>query len=890
MLRNLKPIGYFCFALALILSLELIGLNAAESKIRASDRPNPNQARQFLEQGIELYEQEAFTSARNIWLKSGLLYAQQQDILGEALALNNLALAHQQLGEWGQSQQAIAKSLKLLQEGETLAQQPGYWEILAKASNTEGNWQWQTGQIQLALASWQNTTKYYTLADYQPGAIKAQINQAKALQGLGFTVRAVKLLTTVNQSLAQEPNSELKAIGLRYLGIGYRNLGQLAESAEILQQSINITPQDRPNNLGWLELGNTYRQQRDRNLAIGKETLAQEYFEQAMQAYEQAATSEGLALRAQLNQLSLLIEAGESAKAAEFSQKISFPVDLEANRANVYALLNYSRSLVCLHSPVTTVPICNSQSDSSIPQSEALSEIDFNQITATINLAIAQAQSLQDTIAEAQALSQLAEVDELQGNWEAARKLSQQALLSLEGTSSADITYLLHWQLGRILRQQGKLSEAILAYNQAIAALEAVRENILSIDPLVQFSFRDRVEPVYREAAELLLTTQGNTTPSQQNLQQAIRIVDALQLAELENFLGCDLSRLINLDETTVDPTAAQIYPIILSDRLITIIALPGKPLEYREIKVSQEQVTTTLTNLQNNLSQPGKTPELLQQAQQVYQWLLQPLESLLTANSQIKTLVFVPDSLLRNIPFNILYDGKQYFIEKGYALAVSPRLELFAPTPSSKPLNILTGGVEISQTIEGINFPAIAQVQQELNQIATEIPTNEPLLNEAFTEANIKQQLQQGDFSAIHWKTHGVFSSDPTETFLVAYQDSIKANELQLLVQTAIQEEQKPLELLVLSACETAKGDNRAILGLAGLTVKTGARTALSTLWRADDRATTLLMTRFYQQLVQPGTTKAEALRQAQLYLINEEGYFAPHYWGTYILVGNWL
>ena len=119
--------------------------------------------------------------------------------------------------------------------------------------------------------------------------------------------------------------------------------------------------------------------------------------------------------------------------------------------------------------------------------------------------------------------------------------------------------------------------------------------------------------------------------------------------------------------------------------------------------------------------------------------------------------------------------------------------------------------------------------------------------------------------------------------------QDSIKANELRSLLQTASQGGQEPLELLVLSACETARGDNRAILGLAGLTVTTGARSALSTLWRADDRATTLLMSRFYQQLTL-GSTKADALRKAQLSLLEEEGYFAPYYWGTYVLIGNWL
>ncbi|MEO1404666.1 MAG: CHAT domain-containing protein, partial [Cyanobacteria bacterium J06635_1] len=132
------------------------------------------------------------------------------------------------------------------------------------------------------------------------------------------------------------------------------------------------------------------------------------------------------------------------------------------------------------------------------------------------------------------------------------------------------------------------------------------------------------------------------------------------------------------------------------------------------------------------------------------------------------------------------------------------------------------------------------------------------------------------------------VFSSDPSGTYLVAYQDSITANELNTLLQTLGQRD--PLELMVLSACATAQGDRRAVLGLAGVAVRAGARSTLSTLWRADDDATTRLMTRFYAALLEPDMTKAKALQQAQLGLLREEGYPAPYFWGTYLLVGNWL
>ena len=495
-----------------------------------------------------------------------------------------------------------------------------------------------------------------------------------------------------------------------------------------------------------------------------------------------------------------------------------------------------------------------------------------------------------DTIAEAQALSQLAELSELKNDYQTAKAVNQKALLLLEGKSVPDLTYRLKWQLGRILRQQQNMSAATAAYQEAIADLERVRENIVFIDPQAQFSFRDRIEPVYREYAELLLTAVGDRPIAQNNLRLAVRAIDALQLAELENFLGCDLSQLIELDETTIDTTAAQIYPLVLSDRLITIIEIPDRPLIYREVRVERSQVEATVNEFQTNLTQPARTPEVLELGQQIYQWAIAPWESILTENPQIETLVMLPDSLLRNVPFAVLYDGEQYLLEKGYTFAITPRLELFAPSPSPDSLKVLTGGVELAQTIEGIAFPPIIQVEEELAQIATEVNTsNPPLLNEAFTSDNIQRELERGKFSAIHWKTHGVFSSDPAETFLVAYEDSIKANDLQSLVQTASQEGEEPLELLVLSACETARGDSRAILGLAGLTVRTGARTALSSYWRADDRATTLLMTYFYRRL-DAGETKAEALRQAQLYLLQEEGYFAPHHWGTYVLVGNWL
>ena len=885
----LKPrlVGYFVLTLALLVLLEVSNVtplvSARENYHLASVKLDP--ARELLEQGIRLYEMESFADAKELWTRSASLYARQENFLGQALALNNLALAYQHLEQWSESGTSIAKSLKLL-DSATLKQQPGYEEILAKALNTKGNWEWATGSIERAAAIWEQALTYYVRLADTTGIIKTKIERAKALQALGFNLQATELLETLFEDLQQQPSLELKALGLRYLGNALRNIGKLERSEQVLLESVDLSPKNSSLSLAWLEVGNTQRELSDRFLVLGKETQAADYLDKAMQSYqtaEQFASSQML-LRINLNQLSLLVESGryDRAKTLLSQQNFQSQLELPATRTNIYARLNYAQSLTYLQWQAKTTP----SQQSSPTNSDNSYQME---IIETLHKAIAMARSLNDTMVEARAIGQLARVYELQQNFITAKKLNQEALLLLGDRQAPDLVYILAWQLGRISKQQRQPEAAILAYQQAISSLEIVRGNILYIDPQVQFDFRDRIEPVYREYADLLLTTKESTTPSQENLRQAIKAINALQLAELENYLGCKLSQLIKLNETVVDSTAAKIYPIILADRLTIITEIPGQPLNFKETKISDTEVKATLIALQNNLSQPGKTPEVLQSAQKIYQWLFSPIESLLAA-SEIKTLVFVPDNLLRNIPLAVLYDGQQYLLEKKYALAVSPQLELFAPAASTTSLKVLIGGVEISQTVEGIEFPEIEQVEQELIQISQEINTNNPLLNEEFTKVNIEQKLQTGNFSAIHWKTHGIFSSNPAETFLVAYQDSIKADELQSLIRKASNGGLEPIELLVLSACETARGDSRAVLGMAGLTVRAGARTTLSTLWRANDRATTLLMTEFYQQLSQPGTTKAKALRQAQLSLIENEGYFAPYYWATYLLVGSWI
>jgi CHAT domain-containing protein len=164
-------------------------------------------------------------------------------------------------------------------------------------------------------------------------------------------------------------------------------------------------------------------------------------------------------------------------------------------------------------------------------------------------------------------------------------------------------------------------------------------------------------------------------------------------------------------------------------------------------------------------------------------------------------------------------------------------------------------------------------------------------LLNQEFTTQRLQFQVNARPFSVIHLATHGEFSANPDQTFILAWDRKIKVNELNTLLRARDEQREEPIELLVLSACETAAGDRRAALGIAGIAVRAGARSTLASLWSVNDASTALLMGEFYRAIGDSQMTKAEALRQAQLMLLKDSYYGPrPYYWAPYILLGNWL
>ncbi|MGK7900265.1 MAG: CHAT domain-containing protein [Hormoscilla sp.] len=869
-----------------ILSIVLIS-NALPAQAQQAPRPIPHPGTvgdahptvqstdiALLKQGKQSFDAQRFSEAARVWERAASSLEAKGDGLNQALTGSYLSLAYQKLGRWQEAESAIANSLSLLQEKKSP-------QIMATVLNAKGNLELGLGKSAKAVETWAKTASYYRQAGDMQGVIGTQINQAQALQALGMYLKAKKTLKAVEISLENQPPSMVKLMGLLSLSNALRAIGELEESQKLLQQSLTIAEElEVPTATAtvYLSMGNTALALSQRAENDGDRKQAQAQRQAALSAYQQAGNLSQVSIQrveAQLNLLDLLVETRELGQGKELLSEIeSQLLQLPASRRSIYARSKFAEILW--------------QTTQSKGVENLASQGKIAQLLAS---AIKQGESLKDDRASSYALGKLGELYASAGRWSEAEELTKQGLGKAQTIQAADISYRWQWQLGRILKAQGKDSEATAAYQIAYENLKSLRTDLVAINPDnpdFQFSFRESVEPVYREFVELLLTTDKGVQPSQKNLLQARQVIESLQLAELDNFFreACLDAQTLSIDE--IDPQAASIYGIILSDRVDAIVTLPGGKLRHYSTAVPKREVEDTLRKLRQNLGNRRFirfNRRILPLSQQVYDWVIRPIEAELQ-QQEVKTLVFVLDGLLRNIPMAVLHDGQQYLIEK-YGIALVPGLQLIEAQPLTRQqIGVLSAGLSEARH----NFSPLPNVEVELNQILQQIQATQLLLNQDFTSAALQSQINESPFPVVHIATHGQFSSQAEDTFILAYDRPIDVKELDIFLRRRGEQSSQPIELLVFSACETAKGDERAALGLAGVAVRAGARSTLATLWKVSDESTATLMIEFYQELAKPGTSKAEALRRAQVSLLKQQKFASPYYWAPYVMVGNWL
>ncbi len=813
-----------------------------------------NNAPSLLSQGQINYDAGRFADAAIAYQQALDRYEQAGDRLNQALSLNHLSLAYQELGQWQQAEAAIHQSLNLLKTQSDAG-------ILAQALNTQGSLKLATGQTEAALKTWQEAENAYAQARDEMGVLGSKINQAQALQSLGMFRRSLNIIEQVQQALKTQPNSSMKATGLHSLGLVWQAIGNLKQSQNVLKESLAVAQTLNSSSdisAALFSLGNTAR-------GLEETSAALQYYLRAAET----ATSSLSQVEAQLNQLKLLIYLKGLTNTWALLPSIQTDLaKLPPSRDAIYAEVNFAESLMQLLEVQQT-------NNTNIPNHQDIAQL--------LAKAVQQAKTLNDQKAESLALGTLGKLYITTQQWSEAQSLIQQALILSGRINATDISYQWQWQLAQLLTHRGDIKSAIAANQEAVNILKSLRSDLVAMNPDVRFSFQEQIEPIYRNLVSLLLQS-----PSQDNLKQARNVIESLQLAELENFFrtACLRAKAEQIDTVIEqgDRTAAVIYPIILPDRLAVIVSLPGQPLRQYSTKLSQEAVEKTISQMRQTMSLAFSQQEGIVVSQKVYDWLIRPVEAQLVEQG-IKTLVFVLDGVLRNVPMAALHDGQQYLIEK-YSIALTSGLQLLEPR-SLKQLQLrsLTGGLTASRQ----GFSALPGVEEEVKQISTKIPS-EILLNEKFTRSALENRINALPVAIVHLATHGEFSSNPEKTFLLTWDERLNVNTLSQLLTTREQRNSQPIELLILSACQTARGDKRAALGLAGLAVRSGVRSTLATLWSVNDQSTAKTIVEFYHNLVQTDANRAEALRQAQLSLLKQKQYQHPYYWAPFVLVGNWL
>ena len=440
---------------------------------------------------------------------------------------------------------------------------------------------------------------------------------------------------------------------------------------------------------------------------------------------------------------------------------------------------------------------------------------------------------------------------------------------------------------GDLQNRQGNYQTSLRAFRMAVSHLNAFKNDTSILAQSGLYHSEYYYNDIYLGLVDLLLresSLQKDDAIQQTLLREAQSVLEKKKNIDLQNYFHdqciTNFKKNVRPLDDVAKPDTAIFYPIVLPDRLELLLSHSGK-LKRFVSHVSRGQLQEEVISLRKQLLNVNAR-DYLEPARRLYDWIIRPIDAALS-EEKIANLVVVSEALLRTVPFAVFNDGEHFLVQK-YALALSPGLSLTDPKKIDRSnLQILLGG--LSESVQG--FPALNYVKGELEEIQ-DLYANELLLNRDFVIKRFSEALSNPQFSVAHVASHSEMSFDSQKSYILAFDGKISMDQLGQM--TSLQRRHKPIELLTLSACQTAAGDDRAALGLAGVAVKSGARSALATLWAIDDLASSLLVSEFYKQLSNAKLSKAQALRNAQIALIRSHRFGHPAYWSSFLLIGNWL
>ncbi len=874
------------------------------------------------QEAIELYEQR-LVIAREIG-----------DRHGEGAALNNLGLAYADLGQY---QEAIELYQRWLVIAREISDRSGEGIALGNLANSYAN----LGQYQEAIELHEQRLVIAREIGDRSSEGSALGGLADSYADLGQYQEAIELYEQRLVIAREIGDRRGEGIALSNLGLAYRNLGQYQEAIELYQQQLVIAR----------EIGD----RRSENVTLGFLGIAYADLGQYQAAIE-------------LYQRQLMIAREIGNRREEASALVNFANAYVDLRQYETAIEFYQQGLVIARE------IGDRRGEGLTLGNLGVASAALGQYQAALELYqqyLAIAREIGDRRGEGVTLGNLGVMHNSLGQPEQSLEQYQQALSIAQdiGDRANEGVWLSY--MGSLLAAQNQPELAIVFYKQSVNVRESIRDNIQGLPQDQQQSFTDTIADDYRELADLLL--------QQNRILEAQEVLDLLKLQELQDYelrvrgtadtrLGLDFweaeqaildrfftqlsinpqfdfnafiaspdivanvqqlqqnargqnlnpAQLIRLQDNLQQAgNAALLYPLILDDRLELVLVTPDG-LINETVPVDRLTLNAAIVGFRQDITDRFSDPRA--NAQQLYEWLMQPIIDDLEA-SGVDTILYAADGALRYIPIAALHDGNQWLTERFTINHITAASLTDFTQQGANDLNILAGAfpeqdVYVDLGTEQVWFSGLPFAQEEVQNLVSSIPQTTAFFSQDFNRTAIETRL--GDnYTIIHLATHAEFrSGHPTDSFILLGDGD------RLTVADLNRWQLPDVDLVVLSACKTAVsselGDGAEILGFGYQMQQTGADAAIAFLWYVSDGGTQVLMDAFYTAL-DNGLSESEALRRSQQALItsdtsvlggdrgntatieivdprtgellsNSPDLAHPYYWAPFILIGNGL
>jgi CHAT domain-containing protein len=374
---------------------------------------------------------------------------------------------------------------------------------------------------------------------------------------------------------------------------------------------------------------------------------------------------------------------------------------------------------------------------------------------------------------------------------------------------------------------------------------------------------------------------------------------EVLQLSQAGELLPDDKSALL---EYVV--AGDQIYLFVLTKSSTGV----SVDLQAYKLPCRREALFASIEKFRQRLA--NRDLDYSDSAAELYNLLLKPAQDRLRGKSM---LVIVPDDVLWDLPFQALQPSAGHYVIEDYAVSYAPSLTVLRMMMARQHRQVDAAGqtllalgnpslgnrtIERARTVSNVAFVPLPEAERQVRTLGQ---LYGPQRSRIYVGAEAREdrfKAEAGKYRIIQLATHGVLNNaNPMYSNVVLSQSGEDSKEDGLLEGWEIMDMDLKADLVILSACDTARGRIGAGEGVIGLTwafFVGGTPTTIVSQWRVESASTTDLMLNFHQNLksasggARYAMTKAEALRQAELKLLHTRNYQHPFFWAGFVVMGD--